>query len=381
MIKSHLKIGNGPILNMADSHGLVYISSDSILSAPIKAFEETSYPEQDGTNINPKTVEDAFDYTVKFYVRADGSLGNANKIITDFNKKLTTQYGTIDLGGLTYKRGATVGGTIHENSSLLQNGEIMVGTSGVVGEFLASQFQDGLFLLKSNGDIDSESEILISCLDENGVNIGELDADISGANSNWGAGSPIQEILQVPENTVKILVVLDNGGDIRSIPSCFEANFNLAELTKDDTTVPLLSVPGLESMSYNNFISNQETKTKDAIAYKGDMLLIYMSDYEYYSESEFKDAIEGTMMTYTVRWSVGGSRTYNQVTFYNDYKRVKIVGYPNQISEATDFWRDSKNNTHDIVLVEWKIRVNKPSLCNFSLTDSEISSLEQQEND
>ena len=62
-----------------------------------------------------------------------------------------------------------------------------------------------------------------------------------------------------------------------------------------------------------------------------------------------------------------GLKTYYQVTFYNDYKRHKIVGYPSEISEATDFWRDHRNQIEDIVIIEWTIRVTKPSLCDFNL--------------
>lgn len=62
-----------------------------------------------------------------------------------------------------------------------------------------------------------------------------------------------------------------------------------------------------------------------------------------------------------------GLKEYYRVTFYNDYKRHKIVGYPSEISEATDFWRDRRNQVNDVVVVEWKIRVTKPSLCDFSI--------------
>lgn len=60
-------------------------------------------------------------------------------------------------------------------------------------------------------------------------------------------------------------------------------------------------------------------------------------------------------------------KTYKPVEFYNDYKRHKIVGYPKEISEATEFWRDARNQLNDVVVVEWTIRVTKPSLCDFSL--------------
>lgn len=62
-------------------------------------------------------------------------------------------------------------------------------------------------------------------------------------------------------------------------------------------------------------------------------------------------------------------RTFKQVEFYNLYKKVKIVGYPKPISEATDFWRDSSGKAHDIVVVEWTIRVVKPSSCDFNYTE------------
>lgn len=60
-------------------------------------------------------------------------------------------------------------------------------------------------------------------------------------------------------------------------------------------------------------------------------------------------------------------KTYKQVEFYNDYKRHKIVGYPQPIAEATQFWRDPRNIVTDVVVVEWTIRVTKPSLCDFSI--------------
>lgn len=59
-------------------------------------------------------------------------------------------------------------------------------------------------------------------------------------------------------------------------------------------------------------------------------------------------------------------KTYKQVTFYNDHKRHKIVGYPLPIAEASEFWRDPTNQVNDVAVIEWTIRVNKPSLCDFN---------------
>ena len=158
MIKVRLKIGNDAnavALETIDNYGLVYVSSDHRFEAPIKEFDKTSYPEQEGENIIAKTVSDAFDYKVTWFIKADGSLGNANKVIADFNSKLYTTDGNI--------------------------------------------------------------------------------------------------------------------------------------------------------------------------------------------------------------------KTFKQVAFYNDYKKVKIVGIPSLIQEATEFWRDANGKQHDVVCVEWTIRVSKPRLCDFNL--------------
>lgn len=155
MITVRLKIGDGAIQDTRD-FGLVYLDSDKRTAAPTKGFESTSYPEEEGEHIIPKTVDDAFDYMVKFFVQAD-SIQNAVAKIAAFNDSLFTQ--------------------------------------------------------------EEESDV----------------------------------------------------------------------------------------------------------------------------------------------------KTYKLVEFYNDYKRHKIVGYPSPIDEPTEFWRDPDNQVNDVVIVEWKIRVNKPSLCDFSL--------------
>ena len=155
MLTARIKIGDGAIQD-TQVYGLVYLDSDKRLAAPTKGFEATSYPEEEGEHIMPKTVDAAFDYKAKFFIQAD-SLENANEKIAAFNSELYTQ---------------------------------------------------------------------------------EQDSDV---------------------------------------------------------------------------------------------------------------------------------KTFKQVEFYNDYKRHKIVGYPQPIAEATEFWRDRTNQVNDVVVVEWTIRVTKPSLCDFSL--------------
>lgn len=159
MIKVRLQINNRAILDSIEGYDLVYVSSDHRFEAPLKEFEKTSYPEQEGENILAKTVLDAFDYKVTWLINAKGSLDNANKVIANFNSQLYSKAGA-------------------------------------------------------------------------------------------------QDIL-----------------------------------------------------------------------------------------------------------------SFNTVTFYNDYKKVKIVGTPTPIQEATEFWRDANGKQHDVVCVEWVIRVSKPSLCDFNLTE------------
>ena len=66
---------------------------------------------------------------------------------------------------------------------------------------------------------------------------------------------------------------------------------------------------------------------------------------------------------------VEGVKEFKDVTIYNTYKKNLIVGIPSLIEVATDFWRDSKGNQSDKVMVDFKIRVSKPSLCNFNYSE------------
>lgn len=81
--------------------------------------------------------------------------------------------------------------------------------------------------------------------------------------------------------------------------------------------------------------------------------------------AEFNDAITTKISDDT------DIKHIKQITFYNDYKKVKIVGYPTPISNATEFWRDLKGKQHDVVCVELTIKVTEPSLCNFNIDSEE----------
>ena len=89
MLTARIRIGNRELVDTRD-YGLVYLSSDNIMGPPAKPMEETSYPEQEGVNISPKTVDDAFDYKVTFFVQA-GNLDTVNEKIRLFNSLLYSQ--------------------------------------------------------------------------------------------------------------------------------------------------------------------------------------------------------------------------------------------------------------------------------------------------
>lgn len=95
MITVHLKIGEGTKVDTA-TLGLIYLDSDKRVGPESKGFEATSYPEEEGEHIIPKTVDAPFDYIVKFFIQAD-SLENANDKIAAFNASL---HGTPDSHGL-----------------------------------------------------------------------------------------------------------------------------------------------------------------------------------------------------------------------------------------------------------------------------------------
>lgn len=99
MIRARIQIENGEIYDITEEFGFIYLNGDKRFAAPIKDFEETSYPEQAGVNILPKTTDDAFEYKVELFVKAD-SITRVNEKIARFNSELYTQEGDVK----TFKR-------------------------------------------------------------------------------------------------------------------------------------------------------------------------------------------------------------------------------------------------------------------------------------
>lgn len=94
MIRGRIQIGGGEILDTFDGWGFIYMDADERTEAPIKKRETTSYAEEAGEYLDPRTVQDAFDYKVKFLIECPNrNLENANAKIAAFNSALyTTSY-------------------------------------------------------------------------------------------------------------------------------------------------------------------------------------------------------------------------------------------------------------------------------------------------
>lgn len=102
MINVRIQIGNGAIEDTLTAHKLIYMDADNRTEAPIKKRDVTTYVEQAGENTDPRTVQDAFDYTATFIIDGqDKDLKRVNEIIAAFNKKLYTQEAGSDIR--TYK--------------------------------------------------------------------------------------------------------------------------------------------------------------------------------------------------------------------------------------------------------------------------------------
>lgn len=137
MITARIQIENGQILDTYEGFGFIYMSADNRTEAPIKKRDTTSYADEAGEHVDPRTVQDAFDYKVKFLIEApNNNRQNANAKIADFNRQLYKQttgsdirtYKTITLYD-DYKRVKIVGipEPIAEPTELYrrQNGSVM----------------------------------------------------------------------------------------------------------------------------------------------------------------------------------------------------------------------------------------------------------------
>lgn len=98
MIRSRIQIGDGEVEDFQNKWGFIYMDADERTEAPIKKRDTTSYAEEAGKHIDPRTVQDAFDYTAQFLIEAPNyNMQNANSVIAKFNRALYTQEADSDI--------------------------------------------------------------------------------------------------------------------------------------------------------------------------------------------------------------------------------------------------------------------------------------------
>ena len=85
-IRATLQIENDSPKDTYTGWGFIYIESDDRVAPPEKKRETTTYAEEEGENVDPRTVDDVFDYKVKFLVECPNTnKENANAKIKAFN--------------------------------------------------------------------------------------------------------------------------------------------------------------------------------------------------------------------------------------------------------------------------------------------------------
>ena len=102
MIRARIQIENGEIYDSYDKYGFVYLDADERTASDIQDYTSTKYVEDAEEHIDPRTIEVAFDYKVKFLVESlNGNNTSVNNRIDDFNKLL---FSRDDSGIVTAKK-------------------------------------------------------------------------------------------------------------------------------------------------------------------------------------------------------------------------------------------------------------------------------------
>lgn len=63
---------------------MICLGSDNRTEAPIREFDKSSYADKAGINVDTRTVQDSFEYKIKFVVESK----NVKQVIADFNRSL-----------------------------------------------------------------------------------------------------------------------------------------------------------------------------------------------------------------------------------------------------------------------------------------------------
>lgn len=98
MINTRIQIENGAIEDFYTKWGFIYMRGDHRFAAPEKKRDATSYAEEAGEHTDPRTVDDAFDYSAKFLIETPNkNLVNANSKIKAWNDAVRTTEAESDI--------------------------------------------------------------------------------------------------------------------------------------------------------------------------------------------------------------------------------------------------------------------------------------------
>lgn len=98
LIPSRIQIEDGPIFDTFTKWGFIYMSSSTMFAAPEKKRDTTNYVEEAGEHNDPRTVDNAFDYEVKFLVEAPNkNIININSKISIFNNAIREKFSSTDV--------------------------------------------------------------------------------------------------------------------------------------------------------------------------------------------------------------------------------------------------------------------------------------------
>ena len=89
MATIELAIDGGAAVDMEEVYGLRYIGSDNRFGAPIREMAVSKYAEEAGEHTDRRTVEEAFDYKIRFVIEAvPGRLTGVNYRIAQLNNAM-----------------------------------------------------------------------------------------------------------------------------------------------------------------------------------------------------------------------------------------------------------------------------------------------------
>ena len=92
MIRARIQIGKGEVYDAYDKYGFVYLDADERTAPDIQDYTSTKYVEDAEEHVDPRTIEVAFDYKIKFLVEApNGNYKSVNNKVDDFNTLLFTR--------------------------------------------------------------------------------------------------------------------------------------------------------------------------------------------------------------------------------------------------------------------------------------------------